>query len=213
MSTIPLKSSNGTITLFDNGMLEIRKIDIIIIISKNSLNRVNISSEGRVILYQANTNYSADHEIRVDKVNIPKVQEMFALYFSEKQTGEAPTPAAFNEQVAVMEEYKKSIKMIGEQLILLRNFNIETNSDIEERFLAINNSIRAINERLDAKPPAQPTTFIIISLLCFFFLYNLYLSVGDAKKILADKGNTTYPTIEMPILRQTFEEYVCLESF
>jgi len=206
MLTIPLKNSGGTITLFENGTLEIRKVDALIIISKNTLNRINIYPEGRVILYQANSPYSTDYEIRVEKVNIPKVQEIFVKYLSNE-----PTDNKLQLSLAVMEEYKKSIKMIGEQLILLRNFNIETNSDVEERFLAINKSIRAINERIDARGP--PTTFIIIALLCFFFLYNLYLSVGDAKKILTDKGNTTYPIIEMPLLRQTLEEYVSLESF
>jgi hypothetical protein len=213
MSTIPLKSNTGTITLLENGTIEIKKFEMYMLIPKKSINRVNISSEGRVIIYQSNTTYSPDHDFKVDKVNVPRIREMFSEYLNGYDEPECSNLAT---SAVIIQEYKNSIRMIVEQLTMVRNFNIDYSTEVENRFEIMQ---KKIDQLESAKARPRPKTYNYVKILMMlivlsWFLYNLNISVLCAKKILAEKdANKTYPVIELPILHPPFEHYVSLESF
>jgi hypothetical protein len=202
MYTIPLKSSTGTITLLDNGSIELKKIDTLSLFSKTSINRVNISSEGRIVIFQANTPYSVDHEFRVDKPYIPKIREMFTMYYD---TGdEAPSPNS-----DILYEYKKSIRLIADQLVIVNKYNMEYGSETDARFILMQMKLdeveRVLNQR--SKLPYA----IMVALMLVMFAYNLYLAIQQCNMIMNDRNyNTTYVIIEPPVL---FQETVFLEWF
>jgi hypothetical protein len=122
MSTIPLKSNTGSVTLLENGTIEIKKFEMFTLIPKKSVNRVNISSEGRVIIYQSNTTYSPEHDFKVDKVNVSRIREMFSTYMNREDDDVEPSNMAAS--AVIMEEYRTTIRMIAEQLNMVSTLNI-----------------------------------------------------------------------------------------
>ena len=214
MSTIPLKSNTGTITLLENGTIEIKKFEMYTLIPKKSITRVNISSEGRVIMYQSNTIYSPDHDFKVDKVNVPRIREMFSEYLNGYD--DEPECSNLATSAVIIQEYKNSIRMIVEQLTMVRNFNIDYSTEVENRFEIMQKRIDKLESaKVQSRNKSYKYVKILMMLIILsWFLYNLNISVLCAKKILAEKeANKTYPIIDLPILHPPFEHYVSLESF
>ena len=202
MSTIPLKSNIGTITLLDNGSIEIKKADVITLFGKGSISRINITSEGRVVIFQTSTPYSIDHEFRVDKPYIPKIREMFTLYYDAAEETLSPSSD-------ILHEYKKSIRLIADQLTIVNKYNLEYGSETDARFILMQMKIdeieRGVNQR--NKLPYG----IIVAVMFAMFVYNLYLAIQHCNMIMKDTHyNTTYVVIEPPVL---FQETVFLEWF
>jgi len=162
MFTIPLKNSTGSLTLLENGLLEIKKIDMIVLVSKGSMNRVNINTEGRIVIYQSNANYSTDYEVRVDKCNLPKVYEMMNIYMgahadmdladiyaklnklSERMDKFTGIDSELNSSIEIMKDYRTSIGMLSKQLVMISDFNIENTQRIDEKFRVVNTMINSI---------------------------------------------------------------------
>jgi hypothetical protein len=134
MSSIPLKNNTGYLKFYTNGMVEVKKIDVTVLIPRNSLNRINIYPEGRVIIHQQNSIY--EYDLRVDKIYVAKISEMFSSYLSEDNDA--------NVSADIMHEYKKTIKMIGDQLVSVCRFNVDISNELEFRFNNVNASIESI---------------------------------------------------------------------
>jgi hypothetical protein len=167
MFTIPLKNSSGTLTLLENGLLEIKKVDMIILISKGSMHRVNITTDGKIVIYQSNTTYSTDYDIRVDKCHIPKVHEMMNTYMAEyadmdladiyvklNQLTErmdkfTAIDSEINSSIEIMKDYRTSISMLSKQLIMMSDFNVENIQRIDEKFRVVNTMINSIQANIN----------------------------------------------------------------
>lgn len=134
MSSIPLKNNTGYLKFYTNGMVEVKKIDVTVLIPKNSLNRINIYPEGRVIIHQQNSIY--EYDLRVDKIYVAKISEMFSTYLAEDNDEKLSAD--------IMHEYKKTIKMIGDQLISVCKFNVDISNELELRFNNVNETIESI---------------------------------------------------------------------
>jgi hypothetical protein len=132
MLTIPLKANSGYIKLHANGTIEIKKLDSSVLIPKRSINRMTIYPEGRVTVFLQNTIY--EYSIQLDRINIPKINELFTTYFSKES--ESDMKLSFD----IMDEYKKTLKMIGEQLLAVCRFNVDISSEIDLQFKATNNT-------------------------------------------------------------------------
>jgi hypothetical protein len=130
MLTIPLKANSGYIKLHANGTIEIKKLDSSVLIPKRSINRMTIYPEGRVTVFLQNTIY--EYNIQLDRMNIPKINELFTTYFSKES--ESDMKLSFD----IMDEYKKTLKMIGEQLLAVCRFNVDISSEIDLQFKATN---------------------------------------------------------------------------
>lgn len=134
MSSIPLKNNTGYLKFYTNGMVEVKKIDVTVLIPRNSLNRINIYPEGRVIIHQQNSIY--EYDLRVDKIYVAKIGEMFSSYLAEDNDAKLSAD--------IMHEYKKTIKLIGDQLISVCRFNVDISNELEFRFNNVNESIESI---------------------------------------------------------------------
>jgi hypothetical protein len=175
MTTISLKNNSGTITLLDNGLLEIKKPETTILLSKNCINRVQINTEGKIVIYQPNATYAVDYSLHIDRHLIPKVDAMFNTFMSayadkdladiydrlnkltERLDEIVELSPASHSTMGVLQDYKASMKMVSTQLIDMCNFNIENAERIDEKFLAVNrmiNSIQASINSVDTSPIA-----------------------------------------------------------
>jgi hypothetical protein len=175
MTTILLKNNSGTITLLDNGLLEIKKPETTILLSKSCIHRVQINTEGKIVIYQPNATYAVDYSLHVDKNLIGKVDALFNTFMSayadkdladiydrlNKLTAKLDevvemSPAS-HSSMGILHDYKTSMKMVSSQLIDMCNFNIENTQRIDEKFVAINrmiNSIQASINEVDTSPIA-----------------------------------------------------------
>jgi len=162
MFTIPLKNSSGSLTLLENGLLEIKKTDMTILISKSSMNRVNINAEGRIVIYQSNAVYSTDYEFRVDKNHISKVYEIMNIYMGDHSDRDLADiysrlnklneridkivniDSEIQSSIEFMKDYRSSISMLSNQLIMMSDFNIENIQRIDEKFATVNKMINSI---------------------------------------------------------------------
>ena len=166
MSTIPLKNNAGTIVLYENGNIEIKKLSITSLIAKNSINRINISSDGRVVLYQINATYSTDLEFHVDRANIVGIQDLFNAYmahtndnttelYSKVKKLQAQFDKLANIQpelktsIEIMNDYKSSIKMVSDHIVLISEYNTSNSERVNKKFIEMNNSITEINSKID----------------------------------------------------------------
>jgi hypothetical protein len=166
MSSIPLKNNTGTIVLYENGNIEIKRLSIISLIAKNSINRINIYNDGRVVLYQINANYSTDLEFHVDRVNIVGVQELFTAYMTHANDNTAELyiklkklqtqmdkianiQPELNTSIEIMNDYKSSIKLVNEHIMLICEHNTNNNEKINSKFLELNKSVNDIKSKVD----------------------------------------------------------------
>lgn len=115
-------------------MIEIKKIDITVLLPKCTVSRINIYPEGRVIIYQQHSVY--EYDIRIDKFYVPKLNEMFSKYLTTDDND-------IKLSSDIMDEYKKTIKLIGDQLIGVCRFNVSISNEIEIQFNATNESVAA----------------------------------------------------------------------
>ena len=168
MSTIPLKNNTGAIVLYENGNIEIKKLSIISLIAKNSINRINIYNDGRVVLYQINANYSTDLEFHVDRVNIVGVQELFTAYMAHANDNTiaiglndklkklqtridelSNIQPELNACIEIMNDYKSSIKLVNEHIMLICEHNTNNTERINNKIIEMNNSITDIKSNIN----------------------------------------------------------------
>jgi hypothetical protein len=166
MQSIPLKNNTGTITLHENGNIEIKRLSSTMLIAKNSINRINIYSDGRVILYQINANYTSDLEFHIDRTNIIGIQGLFSAYmtYSSDNTADiynkikklqaridelANIQPELKTTIDIMNDYKTSIKLLSEHIMLICDYNTSSSERIDNKFLEMNNTITDIKLKID----------------------------------------------------------------
>jgi len=171
MSSIPLKNNTGYLKFYTNGMIEIKKIDVTVLIPRNSLNRINIYPEGRVIIHQQNSIY--EYDLRVDKFYVTKISDMFSSYLAEDTDAKVSAD--------IMEEYKKTIKMIGEQLIGVCRFNVDMSNELEFRFNDVNERIERImlsnGETSNTIQAIQKDQVIYCNLIVVLFMVAVFVGL------------------------------------
>jgi hypothetical protein len=166
MQSITLKNNTGTIKLYENGNIEIKRLSSTTLIAKNSINRMNSYSDGRFVLYQINASYSSDLEFHVDRTNITAVQELFSAYmaYTNDNTTDlynkikklqtridelANIQPELKVTIDIMNDYKSSIKLLSEHIMLMCEYNTSNTERIDNKFLEISNSITDVKLKVD----------------------------------------------------------------
>lgn len=164
MLQIPLKSNSGSITLLENGLLEIKKPEMVTLLSKACINRVQINTEGKIIIYQPNATYAVDYSLHVDKHLIPRAEVVFTTFMSSYSDNDLAdiysrlnrlsarideilelNPAS-HSSIGILQDYKADMKMISSQLVNMCNFNIQNTERIDKKFAAIHQIIKSIQD-------------------------------------------------------------------